>query len=75
MTTYHPTNRLESTLERCLDPDKTVTITVDVSGINVADPGEWITERELRDSLKVHIAVDFKSKQIVAIDVTDERTG
>jgi len=52
-----------------------VTITVDVSGIEVADPGEWITERELRDSLKVHIAVDFKSKQIVAIDVTDERTG
>lgn len=76
MTTCRGANRVEQTLEPCLDPEKTVSIAIDISGIKVADPGDWITKRwrKLRDSLKVSIAVDFKSKQIGTMDVADERT-
>ena len=64
-------------LEPRLDPERPVTIAVDASGIKVADRGEWIRRRwrRRRDFLKIHIAVDVETKQIVAMEVTDERTG
>ena len=70
-------NRLKPMLEPRLDPEEPVTIAVDASGIKVADRGEWIRRRwkRRRGFLKIHIAVDIKTKQIVAMEVTDERTG
>lgn len=64
-------------LEPRLDPERPVTIAVDASGIKVADRGEWIRRRwkRRRGFLKIHIAVDIKTKQIVAMEVTDEGTG
>ena len=70
-------NRLEPMLEPRLDPERPVTIAVDASGIKVADRGEWIRRRwkRRRGFLKIHLAVDIKTKQIVAMEVTDEGTG
>ena len=76
-TTCRRVNRLDISLEPSLDPERPVTLVVDASGIKVADRGEWIRRRwkRRRGFLKIHLAVDIKTKQIVAMEVTDERTG
>ena len=76
-TTCRRVNGLNVDLEPRLDPDEWVTLAVDASGIKVADRGEWMRTkwRRRRGFLKIHIAVDVKTKQILAIEVTDERTG
>lgn len=76
-TTWRRVNALTIDLEPRLDPDEWVTIAVDASGVKVADRGEWMRTkwRRRRGFLKIHIAVDVKTKQILAIEVTDERTG
>lgn len=50
---------------------------VDSSGIKVSNRGEWIHKkwRVQRGFIKVHIAVDTKTKQILAIEVTKEDVG
>ena len=57
--------------------DKDVTIAVDSSGIKVSNRGEWIRKKwkVKRGFIKVHIAVDTKTKQILAIEVTREDVG
>ena len=57
--------------------DKDVTIAVDSSGIKVSNRGEWIHKKwkVKRGFIKVHIAVDTKTKQILAIEVTKEDVG
>jgi hypothetical protein len=57
--------------------DKDVTIAVDSSGIKVSNREEWIHKkwRVQRGFIKVHIAVDVKTKQILAIEVTKEDVG
>lgn len=54
-----------------------MTLAVDASGIKVADRGEWVRRkwRRRRGFLKIHLAVDVETKQIVSMEVTDERTG
>ena len=76
-TTGRRANALDVALEPRLDPERPVTIAVDASGIKVADRGEWArTKWKMRRGfLKIHIAVDVETKQIVAMEVTDERTG
>lgn len=76
-TTCRRVNRLHAGLEPQLHPQGPVTIAVDASGIKVADRGEWIRMkwRRRRGFLKIHLAVDVKTKQIVSMEVTDERTG
>lgn len=76
-TTCRRANGLDVDLEPRLDPDEWVTIAVDASGIKVADRGEWVRFKwkRRRGFLKIRIAVDVKTKQIVAMEVTDERTG
>jgi len=75
-TTCRRVNGLDVDLGPRLDPDEPVTIAVDASGVKVADRGEWMRTkwRRRRGFLKIHIAVDVRTKQIVAIEVTDERT-
>ena len=62
---------------RARDPDELVTIAVDASSIKVADRGEWMRTKWRRrwGFLKIHIEVNVKTKLILAIEVTDERTG
>lgn len=54
-----------------------VVIAVDSTGIKVTNRGEWVRElwnrRSKRGYLKIHLAVDVRTKQILAIEVTDDR--
>jgi hypothetical protein len=63
--------------ETILSSDEPVVIAVDSTGIKVTNRGEWMREkwRIHRGWIKVHLAVDVKTKQIVAIEVTDERVS
>ena len=76
-TTCRRANGLSIDLEPHLDPGRPVTIAVDASGVKVSDRGEWMRAkwRRRRGFLKIHIAVDVETKQIVAMEVTDEGTG
>ena len=49
-------------------------ISVDASGIKVSNRGKWIREKwkKRRGYLKIHFAVDIKTKNIVSFEVTDE---
>ena len=60
-----------------VEDDEPLTISVDASGVKVANSGDWIRRvwRVRKGYLKIHIAVDVKSKQIIAMEVTCERTG
>jgi hypothetical protein len=61
-------------LDSFVDPGKDVTIAVDSSGIKVSNRGEWIRHKwkVKRGFIKIHIAVDTQTKQIVAMEVTKE---
>jgi len=69
--------KMKVDLASSIDLDKNVTIAVDSSGIKVSNRGEWIHKkwRVQRGFIKVHIAVDTKTKQILAIEVTKEDVG
>lgn len=57
------------------DDDGKVTIAVDSTGIKVTNRGEWLRKkwrREKKGYLKIHFAVDPKTKQVVSMDVTKE---
>jgi hypothetical protein len=51
-----------------------IIIAVDDTGIKVANRGEWLRHRwkVRRGYIKIHVAVDIKSKRILALDVTTE---
>src|SRR3989337_3631262 len=69
--------RMKVDLASSVELDKDVTIAVDSSGIKVSNRGEWIRKKwkVKRGFIKVHIAVDTKTKQILAIEVTREDVG
>jgi hypothetical protein len=69
--------KMKVDLVSSVDLDKDVTIAVDSSGIKVTNRGEWIHKkwRLQRGFIKVHIAVDTKTKQILSIEVTKEDVG
>lgn len=65
---------LQETIREKQNEDDNVVIAVDSSGIKVTNRGEWIREKWKvhRGWIKVHIAVDVKTKEVVAIEVTNE---
>ena len=52
-----------------------VSIAVDASGVKVHNGGDWIRHvwKVKKGYLKIHFAVDIKTKQVVAMDVTSEK--
>jgi len=70
-------NNLELDLDPNVDPEQDLVIALDASGIKVTNRGEWIRKqwKVRRGYLKVHLAVDVKSKQILSMEVTDEKVG
>ena|SRR3989338_1359988 len=52
-------------------------IAIDSSGIKLYNSGEWIREKHKKRKpfLKLHIAVNTKTKQAVAIEVTEDSVG
>jgi hypothetical protein len=69
--------KMDIGISRNVELDKDVTIAVDSTGIKVSNRGEWIRKvwKVKRGFIKVHIAVDTKTKQILAIEVTKENVG
>ena len=64
--------RLGEHLIRSNDP---VAIAVDSSGVKVTNRGEWLRRKhgvERRGWLKLHVAVDTKSGQVLSMEVTEE---
>ncbi|MGA9171160.1 MAG: IS5 family transposase [Nitrososphaeraceae archaeon] len=51
-----------------------LTIAVDSTGIKVTNRGEWIRDKwkERRGFIKIHVAVNVKTKQILSMEVTKE---
>jgi hypothetical protein len=53
-----------------------IIITIDSSGIKKTNRGQWINKKwnmqNRKGYLKIHIAVDIKSKKILSMEVTDE---
>jgi hypothetical protein len=48
-------------------------IAVDATGIKVTNRGEW-RRRKRKGYVKIHVAVDTKTKRAVSLEVSDERT-
>jgi len=63
--------------ETIAESDEPVVIAIDSSGIKVANRGDWIREEwdVHRGWIKVHIAVNAETKEIIGIEVTDEHVG
>lgn len=61
-----------------LDASKSVyELAIDSTGYKVSNRGDWVREKwkRRRGYVKLHIAVDVKSKKIVSLEVTDESVG
>jgi len=54
-----------------------VVLALDASGIKVSNRGEWMRHKwkVKRGYLKIHIAIDVKSKRILALEVTKEKVA
>ena len=53
-----------------------IIIAIDSTGVKVADRGEWMRQKwqKRRGFLKIHVAVDVKSKQITGLTITDDKS-
>ncbi len=63
---------IEDTLVKSNGP---VSIAVDSSGIKVQNGGDWIRKvwKVKKGYLKIHFAVNIKTKQVIAMDVSSEK--
>jgi len=66
--------RMDVNVNDAIDTNEPIVIAADSSGMKVANRGEWIRKKwhVRRGFIKMHIAVDVKSKEIVSIEVTSE---
>jgi IS5 family transposase len=74
------TNKLDITSNRLDDDDddeeEGIIIAIDSTGIKVTNRGQWMQDKwniGKRGYLKIHVAVDIKTKEILALEVTDEK--
>jgi len=72
-------NRLNIKVEDAITKESTkdeyIIIAVDSTGIKVTNRGQWMRDKwniRKKGYLKIHIAVDTKSKKIISLKVTDE---
>ncbi len=71
-------NKLEISTKRSYDDeyDKDIIIAIDSTGIRVTNRGQWMQEKwnvKNKGYLKIHVAVDVNTKEILALEVTDEK--
>jgi len=72
-TIWERTKKLDMSLDG-VDTDEPISIAIDSSGIKVSNSGDWMRKKwkVKRGYLKIHLAVDAKSKQAVSMEVTEE---
>ena len=70
-------SRIKIKLAPSVNLNEDVVIAVDSTGIKVANRGEWIRHKwkSRRGFIKIHVAVDTTTKQIVSMKVTKENVG
>lgn len=59
------------------DMSKKTTIAIDSTGIKVTNRGDWLRKKwrkERKGFIKLHLAVDVESKEILAYEITDENS-
>ncbi len=60
-----------------IDESKDIIISIDSTGIKITNRGQWLRDkwniRKKKGYIKIHIAVDVKTKEILALEVTDEK--
>lgn len=69
-------NKLAISLDGSLvNSNSPVSIAVDSSGVKVHNGGDWIRKvwKVKKGYLKIHFAVDIKTKQVVSMDVSSEK--
>jgi hypothetical protein len=57
-------------------PDNDIVVAVDSTGMKVTSRGDWMREKhgvERKGWIKVHIAVDVKTRRPITFEITDER--
>lgn len=68
--------RIKVELNSEVNPEKidVITIAVDSTGIKVTNRGEWIRDKwkKRRGFIKIHLAVNIKTKKIVSMEVKKE---
>jgi Transposase DDE domain len=73
---YIDINR-DKTVDGYGDGDDCIIVSIDSTGIKVTNRGQWMSEKwnkqNKRGYLKIHVAVDIKTKEILALEVTDEK--
>ncbi len=60
------------------DDDDDIIIAIDSTGIKVTNRGQWMFDKwgarnKKKGYLKIHVAVNIKTKEILALEVTDEK--
>jgi hypothetical protein len=60
------------------DDNKYIIIAIDSTGIKITNRGQWMDEKwnvqnRKRGYLKIHVAVNIKTKEILTLEVTDEK--
>jgi Transposase DDE domain len=58
------------------DDDESIVIAIDSTGIKVTNRGQWMQDKwnvGKKGYLKIHVAVNIKTKEILALEVTDEK--
>ena len=58
------------------DDNDDLIIAVDSTGIKVTNRGQWMSDKwniKKKGYLKIHIAVNIKTKEILALEVTDKK--
>ena len=59
-----------------IDESEDVTIAIDSTGIKVTNRGQWLRDKwfvKKKGYLKIHVAVNTRTKEILALEVTDEK--
>jgi Transposase DDE domain len=58
------------------DDDGDIVIAIDSTGIKVTNRGQWLRDKwniRKKGYLKIHIAANVKTKEILSLEVTDEK--
>ncbi|MFI5406896.1 MAG: IS5 family transposase [Nitrososphaerales archaeon] len=70
-------NKLNINIKKDKIVDDDLIISIDSTGIKVTNRGQWMDEKWITQNrkgyLKIHVAVNIKTKEILALEVTDEK--
>lgn len=64
-------------VDSLVNPEDGQIIAIDSSGIKLYNSGEWIREKhhKRKPFLKLHVAVNVKTKQVVGLEITEDSVG